>query len=317
MRDFSTNLALPVSVQEYHQLFVADTSNFSYDFHIQRGDYDIAVELWCLKDGKNVRTISYEAPTSTNTLVQKVAGSSIKLTETHYHYFINSNADLVLEIHIKDEAARFSVVIKQTVSSQGGSAHVDVQCTMEYTGWFQSAVEELMLRFAGKLVNVFTQALNQTVQNYVQQKQSAAPVERYIAASDGTESDTEYFEVEDGSSSGFEEIKDNLLSELKELASVAQRIESRVAAMERALHILQDSQQTPSQALTKEYLEQFKARQALLLSNHNITTPPPTKDNDTSGFSSLSAGLLIGGTVVVWPVIAISAWNFASKYFTR
>lgn len=314
MRDFSTSLALPVSVQEFHQIFVADTSNFSYDFHLQRGDYDIAVELWSLKDGKNVRTISYEAPTSTNTLVQKVAGTSIKLTETHYYYFINSNNDLVLEIHIKDEAARFSVVIKETVSPQGEGTHVDVQCTMEYTGWFQGTVEELMLRFAGKLVNVFTQFTNQTVQNYLQQKQTASPVERYIS-SDGTESDSEYFEVEDGSS-GVEEIKDNLLNELKELATVAQRIESRVAAMERALHVLQDSQQTPSQKLTQEYLDQFKARQALLLSTH--TTPPPqTGDSETSGLSSLTAGLLIGGTVVVWPVIAISAWNLASKYFAR
>jgi len=307
-----------LSVLEFHQLFVADSSTFSYDFHLQRGDQDISVELWSLKDGKYVRTISYDAPTSSSALVQRVAGASIKLTETHYYYYTNSNTDFVLEIHIKDEAARFLVVIKEVVTTQNEGVSINVTCTMQYNGYFSGAVEELMLRFAGKLVNVYTQFTNQTVQIYLQQKRLAAPIQEFIARSDGGESDTEYFELEeDDGSFGLEEIKDSLIAEVKQLANAAQMIEARVAAMERALYSLQDSQQTTFQSTTQEQLDQYKKRRELLSPNMQSTTTPGQHETEkTDGFNLLTAGL-IGGTVIVWPIVAISAWNFASKFLTK
>jgi len=315
MREFKTRVEVEVSVQEFHQLFVADSSTFSFDFHLQRGDRDIAVELWSYHEGKYSRTVTYDAPTSSNTLVQKVAGSSIKLTETHYYYYTNSNRDLVVEIHITDEAVRFSVVIKKVITPSDKGSLVDVTCTLNYNGWFQGTVEELMLQFAEKLVKLYTQITTQTIQNYLQQKRLSRPTKEFnlVSKLDDTESDTEYFEVENDLSE-IEEVKYSLLAEISKLADAAQSIEARVSTLERAIHQIQDSLQIHTQTPTPVPLEQSKNHQQVL--STNLVTPQ-TQQTDKSDSWNLLTTALIGGAIIVWPIIAFSAWKFADKFLKK
>jgi len=165
----SSSLALDLNIQEFLEVFVLDTSTFTYDFHDKRGDEDIKVEPWSKKDENFQRIITYKAPTSQNAVVRKVCGDSIQIIETHTYYF-NEKNQLCVDINIKDHSESFCVNIAKSISPTGSSIIVDFLVQMDYNGWFKGTIEELMFKFSDKLLQFYKEHTNHTVSTFLVKK---------------------------------------------------------------------------------------------------------------------------------------------------
>jgi len=174
-------------VKEFFELFFAN-EKFKFAFHQQRGDTEINFSEWKPSNEPNKfeRTFKFFSPTSTNSMIKRLAGATVEVLDTEYYSFL-SDSELYVETTTQVSgamASSFGTWIKWTIKEI--SSHlcsVTLLIQNEYKGsWMKGTIEEFIHEQSKTAFKIYLEMARERVKEYVKEKAERESIHKQVRA---------------------------------------------------------------------------------------------------------------------------------------
>lgn len=144
MKDFTLQDEMPISVEDFWNLFFRD-EEFTLIFHERRGDSDTQVGVWTpAPEGRKQRLVRFLSPTASNSTMRRIAGVTTQIKEIQLCHFTPEGSFQLSSKHLFEKTSLVEIDCKVLweVAPSNNGCKCTIKCSNEYKGkLFKDAIE--------------------------------------------------------------------------------------------------------------------------------------------------------------------------------